>query len=113
MRRDGAEILLRVELDDDFPPTGFTRHYYGLPPNLTSGVGTREVVPPPVALEIAAYEDEASGVYLFYLDGADEVLTDTWHATVQDAQEQAYREFLVPPDRWSDIGLNAPERQVP
>ena len=84
-------ILRRVRLGPAPQPTGATRHYMG-------GVE----LPPPHKLEIAQYPGDA-GYYLFYLDEWGECQTDTYHDTLEDALQQAWREFRVRPDEWESI----------
>jgi hypothetical protein len=65
------------------------RHYWGLPPQL-SGANDREEMARAAILSI---EVEGDGVFLcrFAADGA--FAGDTWHQTVEEAQEQAKFEF--------------------
>ena len=64
------------------------RHY--------EGIGE---LPSPVALQIVRYGDDA-GCYLLYLDERGEEITDVYHETVEQAMEQAEREFEVKPGSW-------------
>jgi hypothetical protein len=47
---------------------------------------------PFAGLAVCQYAGEHT-CYLFYCDGAWRPLTDTWHATLEDAQRQAEFEF--------------------
>lgn len=50
-------------------------------------------------LAIAQYDGDA-GFYLFYCDGAWAVVTDTWHATLADAESQAEFEYAGVSSIW-------------
>ena len=45
------------------------------------------------AVAIARYDEEPTGVYLFYCDRSWNVITDTWHEDVDAAIHQANFEF--------------------
>lgn len=62
-----------------------------------------EKLPTPKNVEIIEDED---GVYLYYLDGNGEFLTDTWHKSVGDAMEQAEFEFGIHVDDWESVDDN-------
>ena len=83
--------LKRVVLSQRHKPTGKTRHYIGIEP-----------LSPPVSLEIVKYS-EAEGCYLLYLDGSGHEQTDTWHASMRAAIEQAEWEFGVTEDEWESV----------
>jgi hypothetical protein len=61
--------------------TGQTRHFIG-----------HEPVAAFAAIALAKYDDDP-GVYIFNCDGAWNVITDTLHADLADAEEQAGLEF--------------------
>jgi hypothetical protein len=84
-------VIAKVRLTPAHEPTGFTRHL------LPSGE-----MPPPVELQIAQYPNE-KGFYLFYLGDDGEVMTDTYHDTIERAFEQAELEFVVSPDEWQQL----------
>ena len=86
---DGAKVLRYAVVSDDVEPTGTTRH-------LARGVE----LGPAAALAIANYEGR-HGVYLFYLDEHGEVVTDTFHDSVEKALDQAAFEYRGL--RWSDV----------
>jgi hypothetical protein len=71
-------------------PTGHTKHYEG-----------SNELPPAIKLQIAQYEKD-DGFYLFYLNQSDEVMTDTYHDTIEAAMSQAEWEYNVRPDAWFD-----------
>ena len=86
------EVVLReVKLGETHAPTGRTRHHVG-------GV----LMPPPAALRIVRYGQQ-EGFYLLYLNEGDEEMTDTWHATLEDALAQAEFEFRVAPSEWRQL----------
>ncbi|HEY6332132.1 MAG TPA: hypothetical protein VI756_22580 [Blastocatellia bacterium] len=76
-----------------------TRHYSGLPPELTDGEDYRVELP---RAEIITIEPEpnAAGIFLFrYLrDGT--FITDTWHESVEDAKFQAEYEYGTTDQEW-------------
>jgi hypothetical protein len=85
------------------PLTVKVRHYWGFPPELTSGENLREQMPFPAVLLI---ETDPDGVFLFRFTADGQVVGDTWHETIEDAQHQATFEYenslsdwiAVPPD---------------
>jgi hypothetical protein len=81
--------VLRVELDERFPPTGGCKH------TLVKD-GVRSEFPPFVALEICL---EGSGYYLMYCTETG-LGTDGWHQSLEDAKRQAEFEFGVTDDAW-------------
>jgi len=81
-------VLARVRLTPSHRSTGNTRHF------LPSGP-----MPLPVELQIAQYPGD-SGFYLFYLDEHGEVMTDTYHDTLERALGQGEWEFSVAADEW-------------
>jgi len=44
--------------------------------------------------------DDGTGYFLLYCDKSGDELTDTWHATLEDALHQAEFEFTVRPEEW-------------
>jgi hypothetical protein len=78
---DGAEVLSYAAVSPDVRPTGETRH-------VARGVE----LGPASALAIARYPDD-EGYYLFYLDEAGVVITDTYHDSIEQAREQAAFEY--------------------
>ena len=89
---------LRVALDPArHRPTGGTQHFYGSPLEPEKQVP----VPIPAALRIVQYDSE-DAFYLLYLDADGNELTDTWHASLDDAKEQARSEFQVAPTEWRE-----------
>ena len=78
--------LFSVRLNPSNEETGRTRH-----------IKEDSVLPRPVSLEIA---QEDSGFFLYYLDEAGCLQTDTWHQSLDAAFEQAQFEFSVLPKDW-------------
>ena len=78
---DGARVLQFASLSRA-QPTGKTRH-------VIDGIEVGNFA----ALAIARYDDDPSGVYLFYCDRRWNVITDTWHRDVAAAVGQANFEF--------------------
>jgi hypothetical protein len=72
------------------PLTANVRHYWGLPPELTSGEDLREKMPFPAVLLI---ETDPDGALLFRFTADGQVVGDTWHKTIEDAQHQATCEY--------------------
>ena len=76
------------------------KHYRGLPPELTGGKDLRELLEAPVLLVI---EKEVDGVFLFRFTAAGQVVGDTWHRTVEEAQQQARFEFGESLSNWISV----------
>jgi hypothetical protein len=77
---DGAAVVRVADLSTAVP-TGRTRHFVG-----------GEEAANLAALAVARYE-EHPGYYLFYCDDEWNVITDTYHESVEDADAQAEFEF--------------------
>lgn len=78
---DGAEIVLFTPIDHRHRPTGRCRH-------LVAG----DLQGPAEALAICRYPGD-DGCYLFGCDASWGVVTDTFHATVDEAMQQAEFEY--------------------
>ena len=63
-------------------------------------VGNSQLLDLPKFLEIVQIDPDP-GYYLIQFDSNDVELTDTYHETIIDAQEQARREFQVSLDEWT------------
>ena len=61
----------------------------------------REEMPPAEALAICV-DPKENGVYLFYCDNSWQVITDTWHATIEEAKAQAEFEYAGISQQWKD-----------
>lgn len=70
-------------------------HFRGMPPEL-GGTG-RQRMAPPVLLVI---EQHPEGIYLIRYDASGSEVGDTWHASIEDAKEQASFEYEIDPERW-------------
>lgn len=82
-------VLKQVMLAGVFQPTGNTRHYvFG------------ELVTTFYELRIV---DLNGNIYLYYCDETGAEVSDTWHASVEDAMRQAEFEFKVRPGDWQDL----------
>jgi hypothetical protein len=66
------------------------KHYRGLPPELTGGKDLREQLEAPA---LVAIEEKPDGVFLFRFTADGQVVGDTWHMTLEEAQQQAQFEF--------------------
>lgn len=71
--------------------TGKTRHFRGA-----------DLLPPPHTLEIVQLPPDP-GFYLLYLDEAGAEQTDTYHASIALAMEQAEYEFELSPPEWEQL----------
>lgn len=71
-------------------PTGRTRHFDG------------GLLGPAFSLAIVCYTD-AHGFYLLYFDAEGREMTDTFHATIEEAMTQAKWEYEVAPSDWSQL----------
>jgi len=78
---DRARVLQFASLARS-QPTGKTRHVVG-------GVEVTDFA----GVAIARYDDEPTGIYLFYCDRGWNVITDTWHEDIASAIAQANFEF--------------------
>lgn len=85
---DGTKVIATAVVDDSVRATGGTIHR-----------GPDGVIPPASALAIV--ESEVS-VYLFYCDREWNVLADTWHSSVQQAQAQAEFEYAGISKLWKN-----------
>ena len=60
-------------------------------------------MPPAAALAVVQYPSE-NAYYLLYLDADGNEVTDTWHATLDDALLQAEREYAGIGVAWVEVG---------
>lgn len=75
-----------------------TKHYSGLPPEVTDdGQDTRTMMPWPAILLI---NEEDSGVFLYRFTADGEYAGDTWHQSLDDAKHQAEFEFAPHYSEW-------------
>ncbi|MCA8991804.1 MAG: hypothetical protein KDA88_07485 [Planctomycetaceae bacterium] len=81
MTLDGARVFAIAHITNDVKPTGATVHR-------VDGFEVKSFA----ALAIAQYCDDR-GFYLFYCDEHWNVITDTYHDSLEDAKGQAAFEF--------------------
>ena len=81
------QVLYRIRLGKDKPSTGKTRHYKG-----------KDLLPDASEPQIVSYDHEI--FYLFYLDEAGYLITDTFHESLEKAFQQAEFEYSVPKEDW-------------
>jgi hypothetical protein len=84
----GARVRYYGTVDEHCRPTG----------NCCHRVAGR-VTGPAANLAICRYEGQ-QGYYLFYCDAAWQVITDTWHQTLEDAMHQAEFEYEGVSGNW-------------
>jgi hypothetical protein len=77
-----------------------TRHYEGLPPELTDGVDSRRELP---LADVLIMEEKPEGVFLYRYTEQGQFGGDTWHQKVDDAVAQSEFEFGLSPDDWKPI----------
>lgn len=77
-----------------------TKHYLGLPPELSEGEDKRELLPVPRFLFIEASVDSVF-LYRYAADGS--FSGDTWHANVDDAKHQAEYEYGEAVGNWREV----------
>jgi hypothetical protein len=87
---DGAVVLWFTPIDDSHRYTGNCRHE-------VRGV----LLGPASGLAICQYRKEG-GFYLFYCDENWNTLTDTYHESVERAQEQAEFEYEGTTQTWQE-----------
>jgi hypothetical protein len=81
--------------------TGATKHYQGLPPELTPGRDTR-IQLPTADMVILVFEDETPGdCYLYRYTRDGKSVGDTWHPSAAEAREQASFEFEI--TAWREV----------
>jgi hypothetical protein len=85
---DGAKVIATAVIEGAVRPTGGTIHR-----------GPDGVIPSASALAIV--EGEA-GIYLLYCDREWQVLTDTWHVSVDNAKAQAEFEYAGISAKWKE-----------
>lgn len=86
----GFSVVSFTLLDERHRPSGSTRH-------CVAG----DAMSTPAALAICRESD--SSFYLFYCDDRWEPVTDTWHASIVAAREQAELEFAGVDNTWEDV----------
>jgi hypothetical protein len=81
-------------------PEPKVKHYRGLPPELTGGKDLRERLDVPALVVI---EEKPDGVFLFRFTADGRVVGDTWHMTVDEAQQQSRFEFADLLCNWKPV----------
>jgi hypothetical protein len=77
-----------------------TRHFVGLPPELTGGKDTRQEMGTAYFLTI---EEEADQIFLYRFGKDGACVGDTWHRNVDEAKEQALYEYGDAVGQWIDV----------
>ena len=85
---DGDKAIATAVVNEAVHPTGATTHH-----------GPDGAIPPASALAIVSGE---AGFYLLYCDRDWQVLTDTWHASVENAKAQAEFEYSGISKQWKN-----------
>lgn len=78
--------------------TGATKHFEGC---IESGEARPANELPFASWVEIEYRD--GGYFLLYFDEANECITDTWHATLSQAKEQAKWEFAIQEHDWASV----------
>jgi hypothetical protein len=86
---DRARVLAYTFVDSRHVSTGRARHFVG-----------GALAPVPSGLAICRYDNDSEGFYLFGCDQAWATITDTWHATIDEAKAQAEFEHAGTMDTW-------------
>ncbi len=76
------------------------KHYIGMPSELTAGIDQRTLIGTPAFVVI---EQEPEGIFLFRYDSKGECVGDTWHKTMEEAQDQAFFEYQMALGEWQDV----------
>jgi hypothetical protein len=82
------------------PDTKKTRHYVGLPPQLTEGRDLRHELETASVLLI---ERRPDGIFLLRFVADGHFVGDTWHVSIKDAKEQAKFEFNDQISEWRPV----------
>ncbi len=81
-----------------------TKHYRGLPPELTDGQDARKMMGWPAVLLIREEGDGSASLYRYTAER--EIAGDTWHETLDDAKHQAEFEFAPHYSEWVAVPPN-------
>jgi len=82
-------------------PELHSKHFIGLPPEMTGGEDLRVAMPIP--LVVIAAEGERRGWVLYRYTSDRKVAGETWHPSISDAKEQAAQEYAEALGRWREI----------
>lgn len=88
----GYEVVCYTLLDERHEPTGRAAHSVG---------GADSDAPAGLAI---CLDDGSNAYHLFYCDADWDPVTDSWHHTLDDAKNQAEREFAGVEDTWETPG---------
>lgn len=88
---NNADVILFTSLGSRHKPTGACRH-------IVAG----ELLGAAAGLAICQYKSD-EGFYLFYCDAQWNVITDTWHGTLEDAKAQAEFEYEGVSTTWQKL----------
>jgi hypothetical protein len=83
------EVLRRIVLSEAHSSTGAVRHF-----------SDGRLLSIPHELRIVRYVGGSGGYYLFYFDAQGALMTDTFHSSLEEALEEADREFRVKANEW-------------
>ncbi len=78
-----------------------SKHYVGLPPDMTGGEDLR--VPMPIPQVVIATEGERRGWVLYRYTSDRKVAGETWHPSMPDAKDQAAQEYAEALGGWREI----------
>lgn len=78
-----------------------SKHYVGLPPEMTGGDDLRVAMPVPQV--VIATEGERRGWVLYRYTSEREVAGETWHPSMPDAKQQAAQEYGEALGGWREI----------
>lgn len=90
-------LLSTLSNGDSFPKT---KHYIGIPPELTGGVDTRQEMGTALFLVI---QEEPDGITLYRYGAQGTCVGDIWHRNVDEAKEQATYEFGGLAQEWIEV----------
>jgi len=79
-----------------------TKHYQGMPPELTGGVDLRREM---AAASVLVIKHKHDGIFLFRYTTDGRCVGDTWHQSLEDAKEQAEMEFSEHVSEWKVVPL--------
>lgn len=104
---DMQRFVAAVQRSDIHPPS---RHSWGMPSALgEGGSGAQEFMPWPAMLVIFQRPD---GNFLERFGGDGQAVGDTWHLSVEDAEEQARLEYGEVVGRWQSVPIEISDHDV-
>lgn len=86
-----------IEQSENSSPS---RHFYGLPPELTDGQDNRQRLPNPGILTI---EETGEGIFLTRIGIDGSFGGDTWHISIEEAKQQAVYEYGALLSEWKQV----------